>query len=118
MVERLHDSLEAFALLAEHIFLGNPDRVKEERARRNATAAHLVLVTTDSESRGSLGHDEEIERSTALWRFLSLGDNFGSNNNKVGERSVGAPDLGTVNHVALLSVASLADSLGLDARNV
>src|SRR6185437_5451253 len=97
--------LEPAPLLAEHILGREVKVVEEQRGRRDAPRAHLVFLAADGEPLHSALNDEEIDCPALLLAAA------GGDQDEVGDRGVGAPDLVAVETIALtVTLGARADT--------
>jgi len=100
---------EAARAAAEQVLLRQPHVVEEQRRGRDAAGAHLLLLAADAEARAVTLNDEEIDLTRSIGALEPRADQ-----NEVRHRSIGAPDLATVQHEAV----AVGSRTGADAGNV
>ena len=108
-VQRGHGNLEALALLAQQVFLGNLHVVEDQLRRGGGANTHLVIVVAELKALPALLHDESGDAPGADVR---RGD--GENHIGVRLRGVGNEDLAAVEEV----VVPLIQRRGLRAASV
>ena len=108
-VQGLHGDLEALALFAQQILLGNDAVLKDQVAGGGAADAHLLLVLAGGEAGEVLLHDEGRDAVVALGLV-----SHGEHHEGIGHVAVGDEALGTVEDV----VVALQHRQGLLAGGV